>query len=436
MTNTRKHSQKGTTVLLVAVLIAVLLAFVGLAFDASFMYLHKRRMQTAADAGAFGGAMELMRGNNSTVIEAAARRDSQINRFTHATDDVNVTVNPSATQVEVIVSQPRPTWFLRIVGARDATVRARAVAGIMGSDGCIYALNREPGTGNGVSINGTAEANFGCAVYSNSEFRAVGTSCFMATGISYVHEYVNGSPCGTPADDMEPSVPFVDPLAEIYTFPTVPSTCPGGGGSALTVGAGITLASGTYCQQVKVTGLGATLNPGIYFGGIVVNAGASATFNPGPYLLVGTGGGRGGLAVQGTATGNGVTFYNSYRTNPNNYLGIDIGGTVNFTAPTPSNVACYTGICSKSALLFYQDPTVPPSSGASNDTTMLGGPSSTFDGILYFPTTTLTFGGNSSTNGYTVLVAYNIKINGNARINANYESLPGGNPLRKVAFYE
>ena len=46
----RRRSDAGIFVLVFAACVAVLLGFLGLAFDASYMYFYKRRMQTAAEA--------------------------------------------------------------------------------------------------------------------------------------------------------------------------------------------------------------------------------------------------------------------------------------------------------------------------------------------------------------------------------------------------
>ncbi len=63
-----------------------------------------------------------------------------------------------------------------------------------------------------------------------------------------------------------------------------------------------------------------------------------------------------------------------------------------------------------------------------------------FDGILYFPTTDLTYGGGSSvttgsTDGYTLLIGYNVTINGNSQINSDYSAI-GGNPFAVAQFSE
>jgi hypothetical protein len=186
-----RRSEAGMFILVFAMCVAMLLAFLGLAFDASYMYFYKRRMQTAADAGAIAAAHELNRGSDDATV--AARKDTGLNRFTHQSNEIDVAVNnpplsgPSAGNasfVEVIITQPRPTWFLKILGADSATIRARAVAGLVGSDGCVYALNRDSSNvNNGFFVNGTTNSTFGCGVFSNANFRAVGGGCVVTPGV-------------------------------------------------------------------------------------------------------------------------------------------------------------------------------------------------------------------------------------------------------------
>ena len=52
----RSRRQAGSLMLFFVAALGLMLAFMGLAFDASYMYYYKRRMQTAADAGALGAA--------------------------------------------------------------------------------------------------------------------------------------------------------------------------------------------------------------------------------------------------------------------------------------------------------------------------------------------------------------------------------------------
>lgn len=58
-THNTLQNNKGITVVLVAILMFVLVGFVGLALDVSFMYVVKGQLQNAADAGALAGAAKL-----------------------------------------------------------------------------------------------------------------------------------------------------------------------------------------------------------------------------------------------------------------------------------------------------------------------------------------------------------------------------------------
>ena len=412
-----KHREKGSIMILGAVSIFGVVAFMGLALDASYMYFHRRAMQTAADAGAYGGAMELLRGRSGTT--AAAKYDTALNGFTDGSERVAVTVNsPPATGskagdssfVEVIVSHPQPTWFMRALRFDSMTVTARAVAGLGSTgNGCVYALNQDPSkVNNGFFANGTTDSSFSCGVFSNSNFRSVGGACVVTPAVSYTGTYTNSNSSG----DCGPKgigkgVPIVDPLAGKNSIPN---------GSCME-------------HNFKVTkGTTVYIEPGVYCGGISITGTVeNVVLNPGTYVLI-----DGGLSVNGamTVSGAGVTFFNTYSmVSKYGPITINGSGTVTLTAPTSG---------SNKALLFYQDPTVPWS--ASNGSYIAGAANSVYNGMIYFPTTDLTYSGNSSSSssgtGYTTLIGYNITINGTAQVNADYSSIGGINPLQNVLFAE
>ena len=86
-------------------------------------------------------------------------------------------------------------------------------------------------------------------------------------------------------------------------------------------------------------------------------------------------------------------------------------------------------------MLFFQDRTIASDSAASS---VIGNSSTTFDGVLYFPTTALKFTGNSSGSGYTFLIADTVTITGNATLSLgnNYSSLTDGSPIQSSSLYE
>jgi hypothetical protein len=163
------------------------------------------------------------------------------------------------------------------------------------------------------------------------------------------------------------------------------------------------------------------MNPGVYCGGISFNGNFYVKFNTGAYVLAG-----GGISFNGNATmtGTGVTFYNT--TGTGGYKGIVLNGnvTLNFSAPTSGSL---------SGILFFQDRSIPAGSAGS---TVNGNSGSTIDGALYFPSTTLTYNGNSSSSGYSIIVADKLVANGNSNVGDNYSSLANGSPIKGLVLSE
>src|SRR5260370_11417039 len=129
----------GQVLVLVTMGIVMLTAFAGLAVDVGQLWSARRHMQTAADAAAIAGATALRLGNTPT---AAADAITSTNGFTDGSENVTVTVNNppasgvyagNASYVEVIVSQPQPTYFMRVLGYNSMGVTTRSVASSVNS---------------------------------------------------------------------------------------------------------------------------------------------------------------------------------------------------------------------------------------------------------------------------------------------------------------
>jgi len=419
--NRKRRGQRGAVLILGALTAIVLMAFMGMALDASYMYFHKRNMQTAADAGAYAGALEKLRGNTNVVT--AAKKDTGLNGFTDGSGSVTVSVNSPPVNgtkagntdfIEVIIHDSQPTWFMRALAFNSVAVTARAVAGVGNTgNGCVYALNQDTSnTNNGFFVNGTTNSVFSCGVFSNANFRAVGGACVITPLVNYSGTYTNqdsNGECGPRG--LSRGVPIVDPMQNKYSIPS-DSTCTANN-FKVTNGTTVTISPGTYCGGISITG-----------------SVENVVFSPGVYVLM-----DGGLQINGAVnvTGTDVTFFNTYsgtQTNKYGNIGINGSGTVTLSAPTTGTYK---------ALLFYQDPRVPWS--ANNGSIIAGGANSTYNGILYFPTTDLEYAGNSSTqtngtDGYTSLIGYNVKVAGTAKVNADYSALGGSNPIQNALFAE
>ncbi len=382
--------------------VAVLIV-VGLAIDTGHLQLVKTRMQTAADAAAFG-AVQARRANASAELVPAARADAAANGFTHGSGSVVVSVNSppltgfytaDPTAVEVIIRQTKKTFFMSLAGFLTMDVSARAVARRAPGSSCVYVL--DPSVKDALTASGGAIVNIDCAAYINSSnvtaLSATGGARINADAVKVVGGYATSgggiiSPSPTTHVAPEP-----DPLAH------VPAPAVGG------------------CTQTDLhlsSGQVMTISEGVYCGGIQVSGGSQLTMNPGTYVMKG-----GGLSVSGSSTliGSGVTIYNTfgggYAYGP---ISLSGGCTVRLQAPTAGP---------RAAILFFQDRSVI--SGANSNIT--GGATSLFDGALYFPTTALSYSGGTGTD-YTFIVAKTLSFTGGTVVNSDYSSLPTGPPVK------
>ncbi|MDA1312627.1 MAG: pilus assembly protein [Acidobacteria bacterium] len=391
------HSKRdGQILVMFAVLAGVLLAFMGLVFDGGRIYYEKIRMQAAADAGALAGAWELQR-NNSGLVDTAAKHAAKLNGFEHGVQTVGVQVSsdPGAGTVEVIVDQDFPTSFMRVLNWNQAKVRARALAGLEAyGEACVLALDRN--VDDALKTNGNPILRTSCGVMSNSAsdrgLRATGASIVSATWVGVAGEAV-GDEHFTP-QPQEHMPPMLDPLAHLAppAYGTWPSAtynssantyeCPGG--------------TCVHSNQVKITTGDHTFQPGIHIliKGMSINSG-------------------------GTITGTGVTFYN-VNASGKDHIDIAAAGTIQFSAPTSGPMK---------GVLFFVDrnsPDKPPGNKIGR-----GSAGTFFQGALYFPSQHLDWAGNSSlSSAWTMIVANTINISGTADLQQidlppDPNSLPG-----------
>jgi hypothetical protein len=409
-----RSDERGQSTLVVALVLPVLLGFVGLGVDLGQLRYQQRKLQVVADAAALAGAGEIAAGSSSNVNYSASLAIANNNFVAGVNGNQNPAINlppqsgPHAGNskfVEVIISQNAPTYFMRILGVTSATISARAVGGLGSGTSCIYALAP---TGTAFSASGGAVVNAGCGIYDNSNgsqaFVETGGSCVSTTQINVVGNYaMQPSSCNPPQTTPSIGAPAVsDPLAYV---------------PAPSVGAC------DYPNGYTANGGTPTISPGVYCGGITVTAHALLKLNPGTYILNG-----GGLSVQGNSDvqGTGVTFYDTCTTGcVGGYQPIKLtgGSNTSLIAPTSGSLA---------GILFFQD----RSTNSSAKNGIAGNGTTVFQGALYFPTTELDYTGGSTNTAYTIIVANNLMFAGNSSMNSDYSSLSGGSPIKRAALME
>ncbi len=407
---TLRASARGQVMVMICVALIAIMAMIAVVTDFSFMQHQRNMMQTAADSAAMAGAEEVNYGD----LVAAGKADAASNGYTDGSGSVTVVMNNPPTTgpnagnfayVEAIVTKPEPTYFLRVLGVSTITVSARAVASVGGGSNCIYVM--DPAAAGALSANGSISVQSGCGLLvdsiSSSGLTATGGATIKASSIGVVGGYSSGGSVSFTPTPKTGVVAASDPLAYVQA-PTVGScahTSFSVSGNTGTSGSPYQLYAGTYC------------------GGISVKGNAFLNFNTGTYVLAG-----GGMSVDSNSyvTGSGVTFYNT--TGLGGYGGITLKGTSNLSAPTSGPLA---------GILFFQDRATP---GSAAGTSISGSSTSTFDGALYFLTTQVTYGGNSSATGYSIVVANQLVFNGSSMMGNNYSSLANGSPIKGTVLSE
>jgi Flp pilus assembly protein TadG len=417
---TRRNNEAGQTLVLAAFLLTVFMLAAGLAIDMGYLRYQKRRMQSAADSAALSAASGLATGIESSNAIGAAQTDGFTDTSLGGTATVNVACaatmptsgggfgacNTSTPYVQVTISQPQPTFFMRIVGTLSETVGATAVAEIGQGLGCLYALS----TANDaitLGINGshTIVAAPGCVISNNGglifapgslshDVYATTVGVQSVIGSGFIQQQL-----------IQGMTPGGDPLAYLPT-PGGPGNCPNGQGAS------------NYQQGTFQYPCGLNISAGY--------PGQSKTLIPGLYSIGGS-----GLSITGNGgliSGSGITFYvtGTGAVNINN-TEVDAadnwGATVQLQAPVDGT---YAGV------LLFQDRSDSQLATVTLAGFSGGNPDSYLWGTLYAPDATLALTGPGFDNDQdididkcstvprlTVVVAYQLAFLGNLNFDTN-----------------
>lgn len=271
--------QRGISLASMALMLPVLIGFVGLAVDVGLWQVNKRAIQGAADRAAYAAAIAAFNSASKTQATTEAKSTMASAGFVQGTAGVSITVNNPASSGsfatdpsswEVIATAPQQTYFSSLFLGTGPTVSVRAVAtkGTVSNGGCILTLN---GSASGATLftNNAKVVDDQCSIYTNSASSSalqctnncsIASDTFTVGGFSVAN---NGSLAGKTNKTAMAATP--DP----YASRTVPSS------------------SGMTCTQTAKLSVNAnmTINPGVYCGGIDVAANNTLTMNAGTYYV-------------------------------------------------------------------------------------------------------------------------------------------------------
>jgi hypothetical protein len=326
--NVRKRNREsGQSLILVACSLVVLIGMLGLAVDAGYLRYVRRELQTAADAAALAGAMDVYYGSASVL--AAGYGASSENGFATGANGVTVTINnpplhgPFAgtsypTYVEAIVQDTSvPTFFSKIFGVNNVTLSASSVAA--GGINCIYGLD----TLSGGALSLTASVvNSRCGVVDNSNLTGLaGLLCAPSIQLKGSDSIIFGGTCSAGFTAAKPVAitqtvadPFASlPLPAVLAPPTAPASCvsPNCFTTAHNIATTATISQLPIYEGgtvINAPGSVVTVNPGTYFGPATGGPAFKITnttvvFNPGTYYIESRAAGQPGIQIQSTTIG-------------------------------------------------------------------------------------------------------------------------------------
>ena len=398
-------NQGGAIAVVAAVVIPVVIGFVGVGAEVSFWYFNQRKIQNSADAAAYAAAVQLRLNASqsdmeSAGLDAASRSGFEVGIGTSQFNSPPVTgAFTAATAVEVTLNENFPRLFTALFAEGTVPMSGRAVAVITPArPACILAL--DPAEAGSVLFSGTSETLLeNCDVAANSispeavMIQGGGdleTDCIAAVGgvsASGSSDLVLNE-CDAPVENTHE---FPDPYAGLPE-PDMSAPCE---------------SQNTFSGS---PGTVHNIGPGRYCGGLGINR--TVNLDPGVYIVDG-----GQLSVASTASliGTGVTFYLTADAD----LNINGSADVEIAAPTSGP---YAGV------VIFSD----PDNGSDLEYNINGDSDSFVTGAIYAPSGTVVINGSSTSGGgCTQVVARMVRVNGGTGFGSDCTGV-GTNPLLSV----
>jgi Flp pilus assembly protein TadG len=423
------RDERGQVLVFTVLCMMILIGFLAFATDVGMLFYHRRTMQSAADAAALAGALEIAyTATDGTTVAKVAQDAAALNGYTDGTGGVTIAVNnpPSvgphaagataANYVEAVIRQPVPTVFMGLFHMNAVPVTARAVAGATVNPGCVWTLGR---TGSDITLTGSGSVSIpNCDIYDDSNSAAAltmtGSGNLVAAAIGIVGRYFDGGGqiLNGQGQRLTPKTGIAvvaDPLSTLQA----PTGSTGGCQGAQLISTGTrNLTASCYASVTLVGNGGVTFSPGDHTinGNFVSTGSGPITLGAGTYVINGDLNLSGGGALNATNVG----FY--------------VTGAITVTGTTTMNLSApVTGPLN--GILFFQ---------ARADTqplTITGSSLMNLQGIIYAPGAALTMTGGGSTNIYTDLIVSSATFTG-ATPFQSYANINSNSPLSKSSLVE
>lgn len=391
-------SERGNVFVVAAAVMPLLLGSAAFAVDTIQLGVWKRQLQRAADSSSIAGAYALSLGDDE---DTAIHNDLEKNAFPILSQEEFIAIGPRLgfdRTVRVQLTATRTLPFLSIFTERPTTMIADATAALV-DDGIFCMVSLYDGPDAGIDVNGNATVNLGCGMKSN----CTGEECVTAGGASSITASPIAAVGGLDGETnnfnqptkLQPhSAPQKDPFAHLPNPTKPPAGCNG-----------VLTEATTFTSESHQCFLSANVSP-------------SAVLNVPAHVDTITIWG-GDIDFKGDVNASGITWVMS---GDNGQAGdLIINSQANLVMSSPDS-GTYKGV------LFYRD------RRASNiEIKINGGANSKLSGAMYFPTSDITYAGNSSMDVECLqMVGQKLKFRGGATITNNCSSNPGAGGFNQV----
>lgn len=367
-----------------------ILGSVGAALDYSRANAVRTSMQAALDAAGLALARQSLSGD---ALTQSANSYFNANFDRSGVQNLQVTASVSAisggNEYTLSASGAVSTLIVRVLGLTTMQINtASQVIAQADGLGCVLSLSKTASSA--IAGQGSTNVNLnGCSLYDNSANATAltvgGSAQVSALSVGVVGGISGGSGLSADQGIRTGIGPVTDPYAG--TTVAAPGAC----------------TDNNFKPKDTVT-----IGPGVYCGGMTLNAGVTVTLQPGIYYIDG-----GGLSVNGgaTLTGDGVTLVFTSK-NRGDWPTATINGNanINLTAPQSGPTA---------GLVVYGDPQMPTGTSFK----LNGGATQSFGGAVYIPSGAIQYAGGAATStSCTQIIGDTVTFVGNSSVAVNCSS--------------
>ncbi|QDP18885.1 Tad domain-containing protein [Sphingomonas xanthus] len=430
-------SEKGSTIIIAAATLPLVVGASGLATDTIQWALWKRQLQRAADSAAIAGVYTRTKNDNETAVRSAVDTDISLNHHTGiallAAPTVALLANSGdmRERVQVGLQIRKALPFSAMFMTAAPIIRANAIAAsVPGTDEyCVITL--EPSASKtGITVGGNTSISMNCGMISNSPSAnsalSNGNSSSVTASVIAAVGAVQASSQWNVAKYDPYTTPVKDPYESVNPTASEMSGCPANPPSA-SDSTSVPSGAATLCYSS-------------------INVGSNRTWDLGSNKTIYVTGHNkntaGDVTVQGTLNCTNCTIV---LTNKDMASDAKIGtfdmqaqGKMNISAPSDASNK-YRGIA------VFQDRRAVDASGSGSPNKFNGGGSQIIQGALYFPNQSVTYNGSGTATAVcTRFVSRRIIFTGNSAATNYFEKgsncgifgndgISGGRRVRLVA---